>query len=893
MRSHPRNTRRNNRKNLKAGAPVGAPRRALDRRGVISVLAMMFMVLFGSLAAAMAIVSKGNLRTAQTHLRVSGSLSAVDAGMSLAAGRLSQAAGRLLVWKGEITADYAEELWLGTYTDADGPVLNEMGEPTTAGLRDILASLHPGAGDPGTVSIDPELTPQSDWLVTAPIVLETVSDQVASAFQVTYIPTPLPEEDRLGVRAMITGFSWDFVTNQWTRRSAQRLFRIDKRPRQAVLGQSKIMIGKNVQINGPIGARFTGVENIGGHPLVLRSDFYGLNPILDEKLDDFYAAVLTTDVDGDNRLRTLHAVERSMLSTLAATSYDNGSGGQQAGVVGDFTNDGVVDEYDIFLKHYDANGDGKVALSDALRAGTPNESLTAEFADIDEDLAILIDAAIPDRNRDGLVDGLDVALGFRDGVLDLRDRYAKVRGAALFRTQVEPWEQQLDSFGQPIGDYQQFVQGAIVPAEGDPVVFGAGDDELPPINLDTFNVAQSALGMAADGAPLASQAGLSWIWTPTLNSDGVVVGQTLNPVFDGDDSDGFTIVREAVPLTSIAPIDFYDRPVFIDKVFRNVVIPKGTNALFVNCTFVGVTRIETHIDNTHVAWQFYGMQNADGALAFPPLPAESDAQLDNDYFPPDGSIIPPPGFDVERLNVSGTPYVTTKPLSNNIRFQNCTIVGSIVADKPTNFTNIRNKLQFTGATVFATEHPIQPENSLLNPDPEDLPAIRKSSLMAPHYSVDIGENNADPAQDVQLNGLIIAGVLDVRGNTGINGALLISFAPTADDPALMHFGEPVGNPADFNITLGYFGIDDGDEEGLAPFEFNGDQIVGFDTDDDGRADTLNPADGGTPVLFNGFGRIVINFDPTLVLPDGLIAPLLLDPIGLTYHEGRTLVEGAP
>ena len=54
------------------------------RRGVAAVLSMMFMVLFGSLAAAMAVVSQGNLRTANSHLVVSRALGCVDTGMTVA-----------------------------------------------------------------------------------------------------------------------------------------------------------------------------------------------------------------------------------------------------------------------------------------------------------------------------------------------------------------------------------------------------------------------------------------------------------------------------------------------------------------------------------------------------------------------------------------------------------------------------------------------------------------------------------------------------------------------------------------------------------------------------------------------------------------------------------------
>ena len=64
-------------------------KRTYDRRGVSSVLAMMFMVIFGSLAAAMAVVAQGNLRTADSALQVSRAMSAAETGMTFAIARLS------------------------------------------------------------------------------------------------------------------------------------------------------------------------------------------------------------------------------------------------------------------------------------------------------------------------------------------------------------------------------------------------------------------------------------------------------------------------------------------------------------------------------------------------------------------------------------------------------------------------------------------------------------------------------------------------------------------------------------------------------------------------------------------------------------------------------------
>ena len=65
------------------------------QRGAAAVLSMMFLVIFGSLAAAMAIVSQGNLHTADTHLQVNRSLAASETGMRLMMHRLSQASQTL------------------------------------------------------------------------------------------------------------------------------------------------------------------------------------------------------------------------------------------------------------------------------------------------------------------------------------------------------------------------------------------------------------------------------------------------------------------------------------------------------------------------------------------------------------------------------------------------------------------------------------------------------------------------------------------------------------------------------------------------------------------------------------------------------------------------------
>jgi len=851
-----------------------------NRRGVAAVLAMMFLVLFGSLSAAMAVVSQGNLRTASSHLLVTRALGAVDTGLDIARARLARAATQFRVERGEVDASYADDLWNGTWSAADGDVLNPQGDDATSGIAGILTDTHMLDE---TVALPVDYAVGGDWLVTNPIVLSRNDNgDPIEATQITYIP--LGSGD---FRAVVTGFAFDGVDGTWLTRTARQDFLVLKRVKHAILGPSKIMIGKNVQINGPIGARYDQVEQVDGHPIQVTSDFYGLDPTLDQIIEDFYESVIANDTNGDSRLSINHTIEGAGLSALNANDYSGDGSPDNAFTEVSSAADGVIDEFDLFMTFYDANQDGKVVLGGVLSAGTPNELLAPEFSAVDDDLAFLIDAALPDRNGDGFVDARDTALGYRDGAIDMKDRYAKIRGSVYVRANRGDWESQLDGDGNPLDDYQEILQGVIRSGAGDPPIgFDQGDDVLPDVGFDTFDSAQTALAAAANGGPFLTQAGIDHLWTLETGADGEVTGVALNPVFDADagaDAD-YGVIVERAPYGAPAAADWYERPVIRNRVFKDVRIPVGTNALFEDCVFAGVTFVETHTANGHPAWRYYGLQNPDLSLKHPPLPDFSDAQLDNEYY--NEVIIKPPSFDVPRLEVAGTNYVNTKPLSNNIRFHDCVFVGSVVADKPEVYNPIRNKLVFTGSTKFYDQHPDNPGDPDLNPDEADEALIAQSSMMVPHYSVDIGTNNADPAQDVNLNGLIIAGVLDVRGNTTLNGALLLTFDPRTTDPALQHFGDAVANPANFNVTLGYFNPDQGDVEGYTVFENDGQQIVGFDLDGDGLPDTTNPGDGGTPVPFNGFGKIVFNYDPNIVMPDGLIAPIDIDPISYTYREGR-------
>ncbi len=905
------------------------------RRGVSGVLAMMFLVIFGSLAVAMATVSQGNLRTAETHQRVLRAQGAVDTGMQIARARLSEAASRFIVAKGDLTPAYALQLWNGTYPNS--PTVTVLPPPDgrlemspATGLAEALANQH-DEDDPDNLADDITLgSPPTGWVRGQPIGLEQDgAGRVVTAAQIDYAP---PDAEGR-VLVVVTGYDWDWMRNRWVSRTAQQYFDITKTLSHAIISPSRVMIGKNVQVNGPLGLRYdsAALDSLDGPPLVSRSDFYGLNATLDEKLDDFYAAVLTYDANGDNRLRMGHPTESTPFPSLNSNDYD--SNGSPDAAFADISGDGAIDDFDIFVKHYDTNNDGQIVLSSSLTAGTPHAGSPAEFT-VDDALGELIDSGKPDRNgnrryngrfasgawvyttfpdnnKDGVRDAADVdlddvTLGYRDGVIDYRDQYAKIRGHVAFKATRAAWETSKDEFNVTIDDYQKLVKGVIRPERGqEPVEFEAPDDEIPEITQDSFAEAAEIMGEFADEPGVSSLP----FNTQVVNAKG---GGWSPPIY-----------IESTPYGSPAPADWYARPVYDNITFRNVVIPMGTNALFVNCTFVGVTRVATYVDNSHPSWVFYGEQERDPTtgglkLRYPPPPAESDAQLDKSYSTPGApnyDTLPDPLTVPVDLNGDGTAndqVTDSKKLANNIRFHDCLFIGSIVADKPVVYTHTRNKLQFTGATRFTDEHPTSPDDPTYALSSQEQSVTSKSSMMLPQYSVDIGANNSPQAQDVTLRGAVIAGVLDVRGNTTIDGVLLLTFKPEYGEAPLSLYGTPVGNPMGFNMTLGYFGPDEGDAEGvdlstLADLDADGIKDIGWDTARDPVTGALIPA-GTTPVLeawfdgvpdteagasdlkraipFNGYGRIVLNLDPNLILPDGLSAPISIAPLSHTYLEGR-------
>ena len=941
-----------------------------SRRGVAAVVSMMFLILFGSLAAAMAIASKGNIKTASTHVHVMRALGAAETGMGIAQARLMEAASRFIVTGSTVDSQSAAEAWAGQFSRLGGtptvvPAQGFSESSAPNGLAQAVANRH--AADQNivasvgitTVTIGNAMSSvslsdyaSSNWVYTPAVSLESGTNEPL-CFQITYAPLA----NGTDVRAIVTGYDMAYTRNGHPlARTLIQDFRLVKRVNQAIIAPSKVMVGKNVNITGDIGATFDSLAYSNADPLIMKSDFLGLDSVLDRKLNDFFAAVKTNDVDKDNRLRVGHPTEGAGIPSNT-TDYNND--GHADGAFEDATRDGYVDDFDIFIRHFDMNGDGRVVLSSTLTLGTPAAAETPEFVTsagnaIDDDLALLIDSSSPDRNKNGVYGFVDTnlngrwdsgevfndididtssnrdqVLGYRDGAIDYRDQYSKIKGRLMFRATSAAWQ------AAQTANYWDKVRGGIWPGAGkSPVQFGMSSTQLPNLSAGAFDTARTTLSALADGqsftAQVAAQLGVStaalatYVETKAANST-LPRFLRLDPDvnLDSKPDNSATAYFEKSPFNSPSFSDWYYRPVYENMVFKNCVIPMGNNGLFKNCTFVGVTYVQSTTGNSHRLWNEYGKMQLDGAgrpQASPPRDIYGDISAESSYPTSLPSSATPPnqmilmattpldkadlpasvaavtqGFNLlpDPLIIGGNRVTDTKTVSNNIRFHDCLFVGSIVSDNPGTYTQVRNKIQFTGGTRFSEKHPEQPDNSSMNPDVNDLSEIRKSSMMLPGYSVDIGSFNSPPTQNVQLQGAVVAGVLDVRGNTTINGALLLTFAPTyGQAPLIDSQGNPMGNPAGFNASLGYFGPSDGDNESLDPATLpvvNGVKIVGYDTNGDGLAD-VGPNEaapsGSVAVPFYGYGRVQIKFSTTMGLPDGLPLPLQFVPRASTYRESK-------
>ena len=721
-------------------------RRLRRSRGAGALLAMMFLVIFGSLAAAMAIVAQGNLHTADTHLKVNRSLAASETGMRLMMYRLAEASAQVQTRSGAVwdpaTGSYITTLKATDMaSDPSGMPVDVLLGKADAIWTEIAATL--------ATQLAGEFHNQQEPYVDADGVLHVGPMSIgpgAPSFSATFTPHPIAGEDydsdyyqrppytQMGVSASnpldarfirVTVEAYDGESGSRVHRSVSMDFQIVKRIEYAVLSRSRVMIGRNVMIEGRIGSGFMETDLTNGHPIQIASDFRGIDPALDTKLDALLGSIIEDDQDGDNRLSIYDSTEVSDYADPAAFDTDG---------------DGYITEFDFFLDHFDsASSAGQITLTE----------LQAKMNTLDaQQLMALIDTF-----------GSPSRAGYGDGVIDKFDRYAKIRGEVHIAADLAGWEAGAAS---ATGEYQDHFQGPIVPGHNQvPLTFDSDETSEYELSPEQFDVS-SFKALAND----------DFFAQATANAANHDPGDPQSPQPLG------TTVTESVPFQATYPYDYYDRPVYENMTFRDVKIPKGTNALFVNCTFIGVTFIETELDNDDPDYNYAGMQDATGDQKHP------------DRF----------------VTIDGTDVYDTKTVSNNIRFHNCKFEGGVVTDVPEEYTHVRNKVTFTGNSGFDIDGSAELSDAEKN-------LYKRSSLLAPQYSIEMGTfvSPYDSSEVIKLSGTIVAGLIDMRGQVEIDGQLLTTFEPKSNT------GPVIGDTSpQFNTTLGYFSSSEGDLETEPP-----------------------------------------------------------------------------
>ncbi len=158
-----------------------------------------------------------------------------------------------------------------------------------------------------------------------------------------------------------------------------------------------------------------------------------------------------------------------------------------------------------------------------------------------------------------------------------------------------------------------------------------------------------------------------------------------------------------------------DRPVYENRTFDNVYVPVGYNPKFINCTFQRIIYVDVDETKTLEDWP-HSQQH---------------------YVDPN------------------------EECSNNVIFESCTFEGAVVTGVPRSYWWTQNALTFEGETTFTNDY------------------MPESTIMAPNFGVDIGGRGYDSEDnpDSKLTGIIVGGIVDIRGTAYVEGTILSMFCP--------------------------------------------------------------------------------------------------------------------
>lgn len=694
------------------------------RHGVAAVIAMMYLILLSSLAVAMFEVSTLNTRSAANLGDNDRARGAAESGLRWMSWRFARMA-RPKTSVGQITPTVAAGMWAQTSNSIIASIRADLAVMQRADERTLTAV-------------------SATEYRTAPIRI----DGSGATFQLTIEQWPEPWSQLGPGESPCVLITSTGSYGENANRSISMAFDVDKKVRFAIVGKVPIQLGRSTIVEGPVAMATPNKYP----PVLMLSDFRHLNTALKDRIDTFNTFLKNNHPGYDNRINVNNPDEMA-LATQANFK--------------DVNKDGYVDEYDLFVDHYDANDDGKITKAEFTNSSTGKL--------YDADLFNAIDAlGAP------MFDGDPARLGYLDGVIDNYDAYTKVRGQIAVATTASAWQANLGA-GKSIND---MIVGPIQAADGAtvPVKFGADAGEifdLSPANFDTSSF-KNRTGTTA-GTPLrmsgrientslvAADVSFSPPTRQVTSKGGtdLVVGQVyLKTTFDAANATATTAGKavatgvapattadEKTPFGSTSWQATYRRPVFRYIAFKNVRIPQGMNALFDNCTFKGVTFVElttnitkgggdtTTSSSDGMTWS-KRMKSGQGSFSNTTVLTTTNSK----------------GFDD----------------GNNLRFNNCTMNGPVAGDNPTAYTHFSNSWEFTGSTLF------------------DNQVDQTATMVAPQTNIEMGSFTDPSKAPSTLVGVVVAGNIDIRGTSVVDGSIIVT-------------GDGAGN-----TTQGWFGPSDND-----------------------------------------------------------------------------------
>jgi hypothetical protein len=763
------------------------------------VLAMIFLSIMTVLAVAMFSVSSVNVQSSSNLADVSRAQAAAESGLRWTMYRLTTMP-RPKTLVGVITPAVANTLW----------------SQTTTGLRDSFATSLGAVRGPTNVAIT--VTKATTQVSTSDVPTDG-SD--GATFRVSLRQLgPADGFDNRYLRVVSTG----------TCRGASRVvsmdFTIDKKSKFAVVGKVPIQLGRNTIVEGPVAMAVANKYP----PILMLSDFMHFDPSLKTKIQAWNTFLQGSSVVNGQVVKN-HVGYDNRLSVNNSTEYPLATGAGYSDVNGD----AYIDEYDLFLKQYDGNGDKRVSKAEFTNPSTGQLYDSNLFTAIDGINGPMFNE---DKNGNGILDigedangngALDIdttRAGYMDGYIDNSDGYTKLRGQIEMATTAAAWQADSSMAGKTIND---MIQGTVSPLDpGDQAVkFGVPSSDVFDLNPANFEqcaenyrtqsgpnagttLRQSGVIQNADLSAADVAYSVPYVTVTAKGNTTLTVGSVI-PKSDFDTANAGlpankkatsttapTTVSEQTPWGATAGTQqaTYARPVFRGVKFKNVRIPKGVNALFDGCTFDGVT----FVDMTH------DITKSNGAVTYDKNDGMTWAQRMKS-----GSF----------SNTTALSTANSKAFDegNNLRFNNCYFGGPIAGAYATAYTHFSNSWEFTGATQF------------------DNKVDDTATIVCPQTNIEMGSFTSPSQAPSTLVGVVVAGNIDIRGTSTIDGSIIVT-------------GDGAGN-----TTLAYFGASDNN------------------TDPDAMPE-------------GGYGRLNIRYNPYRALPDGINISVDVSPVISSYMEGH-------